>query len=114
MEDYTAGSPIGGLKWSRKSTYTVSKELRFVNICISPKTTGKLLKDMKYSLKTNRKTIAEIQHPDRNQQFEIIADMKKQFVELGQPVISVDSKKKELIDNSKNQLNLIQTMVHRS
>jgi len=92
----------GGLKWSRKSTYTVSKELRSINIFIGPKTTGKLLKDMKYSLKSNRKTVAETQHPDRNQQFEIIADMKKEFAELGQPAISVDSKKKELIGNFKN------------
>jgi len=102
MEDDTAGSPMGGLKWSRKSTYTVSKELRSINIFIGPKTTGKLLKDMKYSLKSNRKTVAETQHPDRNQQFEIIADMKKEFAELGQPAISVDSKKKELIGNFKN------------
>ena len=102
MEDDTAGSPMGGLKWSRKSTYTVSKELRCKNIFIGPKTTGKLLKDMKYSLKSNRKTVAETQHPDRNQQFEIIADMKKEFAELGQPAISVDSKKKELIGNFKN------------
>ena len=101
-EDDTAGSPMGGLKWSRKSTYTVSKELRSINIFIGPKTTGKLLKDMKYSLKSNRKTVAETQHPDRNQQFEIIADMKKEFAELGQPAISVDSKKKELIGNFKN------------
>jgi hypothetical protein len=57
---------------------------------------------MKYSLKSNRKTVAETQHPDRNQQFEIIADMKKEFAELGQPAISVDSKKKELIGNFKN------------
>ena len=102
MEDDTAGSPMGGLKWSRKSTYTVSEELSSINICISPKTTGKLLKEMKYSLLSNRKTIAETQHPDRNQQFEIIASMKKQFAELGQPVIGVDSKKKEMIGNFKN------------
>ena len=102
MEDDTAGSPMGGLKWSRKSTYTVSEELRSINICIGPKTTGKLLKDLEYSLRSNRKTIAETQHPDRNKQFEIIADMRKQFAELGQPAISVDSKKKEMIGNFKN------------
>ncbi len=102
MEDDTAGSPMGGLKWSRKSTYTVSEELSSIDIFISPKTTGKLIKDMDYSLRSNRKTIAETQHPDRNQQFEIIASMKKQFVELGQPIIAVDSKKKEMIGNFKN------------
>ena len=82
MEDDTAGSPMGGLKWSRKSIYRVSEELRSINICISPKTTGKLLKDMEYSLRSNRKTIAETQHPDRNQQFEIIAYMKNSLQSL--------------------------------
>ena len=102
MEDDTAGSPMGGLRWSRKSTHTVSEELRSKDICLSPKTAGNLLKDMKYSLKSNRKTIAETQHPDRDQQFKIIADMKKEFTGPGQPIISVDSKKKELIGNFKN------------
>lgn len=102
MDNDTAGDPMTGLKWSRKSTYTVSKELRQSDIFITPRTAGKLLKDMKYSLKANRKTIAETQHPDRNQQFEIIAETKKRFSDLGQPVISVDSKKKELIGNFKN------------
>ncbi len=57
---------------------------------------------MEYSLKSNKKTIAETQHPDRNQQFEIIAEMRKRFADKGQPIISVDSKKKELIGNFKN------------
>lgn len=102
MENDTAGDPMSVLKWSRKSTYALSEKLRARNIFISPRTTGELLKHMNYSLKANRKTIAETQHPERNQQFEIIADMKKRFADLGQPVISVDSKKKELIGNFKN------------
>lgn len=102
MEDETAGSPMGGLKWSRKSTYTVSRELGSISICVSPRTTGKLLKDMHYSLRSNRKSIAETQHPDRNQQFEIISQTKREFEALGEPIISVDGKKKELIGNFKN------------
>lgn len=102
MGDDTAGDPMSTLKWTRKSTYAVSKELSARNISISPKTTGKLLKDIGYSLKANRKTIAGTQHQDRNQQFEIIGEMKKRFISLGQPVISVDSKKKELIGNFRN------------
>jgi hypothetical protein len=102
MEDDTAGDPMSTLKWSRKSTYAISKQLRARNIFITPRTTGKLLKHMNYSLKANRKAVAETQHPDRNQQFEIISEMKKRLADLGQPVISVDSKKKELIGNFKN------------
>lgn len=102
MADDTAGDPMSGLKWTRKSTYAISEELCAEDISISPKTAGKLLKDLHYSLKTNRKTIAETHHPERNQQFGIIADMKKRFTNLAQPVVSVDSKKKEPIGNFKN------------
>ena len=103
MEDDTAGDPMSESKWSRKSTRTVSKELKDQGISISAKTVGVLLKEKGYSLKSNRKTIAETQHPDRNWQFEIISDNRKSFEEKGQPIISVDSKKKELIGNFKNQ-----------
>lgn len=61
-----------------------------------------LLREEGYSLRTNRKSIGETQHPDRNQQFEIIAKMKKRFEDSGQPILSVDTKKKELIGNFKN------------
>jgi hypothetical protein len=93
---------MSSLKWSRKSTYTISKELYAYGLTVSPKTTGNYLKDMNYSLKSNKKTIAETQHPGRNQQFIIIAEMRKRFADNGQPIISVDSKKKELIGNFKN------------
>ncbi len=102
MENDIAGDPMSALKWTRKSTYVLSKELSIRNISISAKTTGKLLKGMGYSLRGNRKAIAETQHPDRNEQFKIIAEMKERFADLGQPIISVDSKKKELIGNFKN------------
>jgi hypothetical protein len=102
LADDTAGDPMSDIKWTRKSTYAISEELCSINISISPKTAGKLLKDLDYSLKANRKTIAETHHPDRNRQFEIIADMKKKFTDMAQPVVSVDSKKKEMIGNFKN------------
>lgn len=102
MAEDTAGDPMSGRRWTRKSTYAISEELRAEDISISPKTAGKLLKDLNYSLKINRKTIAETHNPARNQQFGIIADMKMRFTDLAQPVVSVDSKKKELIGNFKN------------
>ena len=102
MVDATAGDPMTGQKWSRKTTYSISEELRDKEIAISPRTVSALLQEQGYSLKSNRKEIAESSHPDRNQQFGIIAQIKKKFEDLGQPIISVDSKKKELIGNFKN------------
>lgn len=99
MADQTAGDPMGCLRWTRKSTYTISHELQRRNISASPNTTSRLLKRLGYSLKANRKAIAETRHPDRNRQFEVIALMKSRFAQLGQPMISVDSKKRELVGN---------------
>jgi hypothetical protein len=102
MENDTAGDPMSLKKWSRKSIRNLSDLIREKNILICANTTAKILKELRYSLKSNRKTIAETQHPDRNQQFEIIAQMKDQFKKLNYPSISVDSKKKELVGNFKN------------
>lgn len=89
-------------KWSRKSIYHVSAHMREQALPICPNSASKLLRKFGYSLKSNRKEIAETRHPDRNEQFEIIAQTKVQFEALGFPIISVDGKKKELIGNFKN------------
>lgn len=102
MDNDTAGDPMSLKKWSRKSTRNISAQIREQNIQICANTTAKVLKELGYSLKSNRKTIAETQHPDRNQQFEIIRKMKDQFRRLNYPYISVDCKKKELVGNYKN------------
>ncbi|PZO15932.1 MAG: ISAzo13 family transposase, partial [Leptolyngbya foveolarum] len=62
----------------------------------------RLLKQKKYSLKANRKSVASTQHPQRDQQFRYIRRIKTRFICAGHPVISVDTKKKELIGNFKN------------
>lgn len=102
MGEDIAGLPINLIRWSRRSTYRVSEELKEYNICISPGSVGKILKNYKFSLRSNRKCIAGTNHPDRNRQFEIISELRKQFEDKDQPVISIDSKKKELIGNFKN------------
>ena len=102
MDNDTAGEPMSTRKWARKSIYTVCAEIRAREIQIGPKTTSKLLKKLGYSLKCNRKEIAETQHPDRDQQFKVIAHTKAQFEASGLPIISVDSKKRELVGNFKN------------
>jgi Rhodopirellula transposase DDE domain len=62
----------------------------------------RLLKQQKYSLKANRKSVASTQHPQRDQQFCYIRRVKQLFINAGHPIISVDTKKKELIGNFKN------------
>ncbi len=98
----TAGDPMSTKRWSRRSTYKLSDELKEQGISACPNSVGNILKENNYSIRSNRKTIAATQHKDRNKQFEIISEVKKSFQDLGQPVISVDSKKKEPIGNFKN------------
>lgn len=102
MADDIAGFPVSLVRWSRRSTYRLSEELKESGIIACPSSVGTILKDNKFSLKGNRKCIAETHHPDRNRQFEIIAETRKRFEDRGCPIISVDSKKKELIGNFKN------------
>ena len=93
----TAGHPMTGLKWSRRSTYALSVALAAEDLPACPNTIAAILKDNGYSLKRNRKEIGETQHPDRNAQFEHIAVTQAEFEDRGQPMISVDSKKRELV-----------------
>jgi hypothetical protein len=93
---------MGCRKWARISTYTLSERIQAMDVSICPNTVGKLLKKLDYSLKSNKKSIAATQHPDRNQQFEIIAQKRKRFEQLRYPIISVDTKKKELVGNFRN------------
>jgi hypothetical protein len=103
MEPETAGDPMGkSLNWTRKSTYSLCKALQKREVNISPNTAGKALKILGYSLKSNRKSISTTQHPDREQQFQFIASKVKEYEDSGQPIISVDTKKKELIGNFSN------------
>jgi len=98
MQPETAGDPMGKLlNWTRKSTYKLSEELKTNHkINISPNTSGKALKHLKYSMKSNRKSISATHHPDRNSQFEYINATVKQFEDSGEVIISIDTKKKKL------------------
>ena len=68
MENDIAGDPMNEKKWSKKTTYSLKDDLKEEGIEISPNTVGKVLKYGKFSLRVNRKTIAETKHPDRNEQ----------------------------------------------
>jgi len=102
MDQSTAGDPMSGKKWSRKDTRSISNEMKDQGMDICPNSVGNLLKDQDYSLRVNRKTIAETYHTDRNQQFEIISETRKRFEDEGQPILSIDTKKKELVGNFRN------------
>ena len=102
MQEDTAGDPTSDKKWSRKDTRSISQEMTARGVPLCPNTAGQLLKHCQYSLRVNRKSIAETQHPDRNRQFELIADFRKRFEDAGRPILSLDTKKKELIGNFRN------------
>lgn len=102
MEYETAGDPITGLKWTRKTTEKIAQQLKLVGIEVSSKTVGRILKELGYSLRVNHKKISSGDGVDRNEQFEYIAAIRKQHSEMAVPIISVDTKKKELVGNFKN------------
>lgn len=102
MEYETAGDPVSGLKWTRKTTEKIARELGRLGIGVSPKTVARLLKTLHYSLKVNHKKISSGSGPDRNAQFEQITAHRMRCEREGIPVISVDTKKKELVGNFKN------------
>ena len=102
VEPSTRGDPMSPLRWTFKSTRKLAKELQDMGFEISDRSVAMLLKDLGYSLQANSKTKEGDAHPDRNAQFEYICGQSSHFQERGQPVISVDTKKKELIGDFKN------------
>ena len=102
LESSTRGDPTTPLRWTTKSLRNLADELSRMGHSISHVTVRALLAEMGYSLQGNRKTLEGAEHPDRNAQFEQINDTVREFQSAGQPVVSVDCKKSELIGNFKN------------
>jgi len=102
VEPTTRGDPESPLRWTCKSTRHLAAELQRAGYRIADRKVADLLHKMRYSLQGNAKTIEGAQHVDRNAQFEYINTQAKAFQRRGQPVISVDTKKKELVGNYKN------------
>ena len=98
----TRGDPCSPLLWTSKSTSKLASSLKDMGHKISPRTVAKLLEELGYTLQSNRKTSEGSCHKDRDAQFEYINEKFKDFQKRNQPVISVDTKKKELIGNYKN------------
>lgn len=102
VDPATRGDPQSPLCWTCKSTRHLAETLVRKGHQVSHQTIERLLRDMGYSLQGNRKTREGSGHPDRNAQFEHIANKVRSFQRRGQPVISVDTKKKELVGDFKN------------
>lgn len=102
VEPLTRGDPESPLRWTCKSTRTLAEELTRQGHPISDRSVAALLYEAGYSLQANSKTREGRRHPDRNAQFEYINAQARRFQRRGQPVISVDTKKKELVGDFKN------------
>src|SRR5712691_6604457 len=102
VDPVTRGDPESPLRWTSKSTRKLAEELAAQGYTVSPQKVGQLLHASGYSLQATQKTLEGTSHPDRDAQFEFINDHVDRFQARGAPVISVDTKKKELIGAFEN------------
>jgi hypothetical protein len=102
IDPTTRGDPMSPLLWTCKSTRNLAETLGKQGHTVSHQTVARLLQDLDYSLQANRKTLEGEDHPDRDAQFRYINRKVRSFQSRGQPVVSMDSKKKELVGTYKN------------
>jgi hypothetical protein len=102
VEPVTRGDPMSPLRWTCKSAARLAEELHRQGHAVSERTVNRLLHALGYSLQSNRKTLEGRQHPDRDAQFQYLNRRVKTFQRQGQPVVSVDAKKKELVGQFRN------------
>jgi hypothetical protein len=102
IEPTTRGAPTNPLRWTCLSTRRLARQLRQQGFQVSPSSVRRMLAELKYSLQSNRKTREGHQHPDRDGQFHDIDGRVKARKRRGEPAISVDTKKKEVLGNRKN------------
>ena len=102
VEPVTRGDPESPLRWTSKSTRVLARELNANGYAVSHVLVADLLHELQYSLQANRKTMEGTSHPDRDAQFHYINAEVRSRMAKGSPVISVDTKKKELVGRFKN------------
>jgi DNA-binding phage protein len=102
IEPVTRGDPESPLRWTSKSLRNLATELQQMGHRVSRHLVADLLHTLKYSLQANRKTLEGSDHPDRDAQFSYLNQQAQRYLEAGEPVISVDAKKKELVGDFKN------------
>ena len=102
VRDATAGDPITGLKWTKKTSRKLSWVLKRRGYLVGPDTVRRLLRQRRYVLRANRKRLNKKRDPDRDRQMRYLARWRHAYQKAGFPVISVDAKQRELIGNFKN------------
>jgi hypothetical protein len=102
VDPVTRGDPESPLRWTCKSVRRLAEELQQEGHAVSYQTVAELLHALNYSLQANEKTLEGSQHADRDAQFEYINRKAQRYLKQGEPVISVDTKKKELVGDFKN------------
>jgi len=102
LEDDTAGDPVRGVKWTRKTLRKLSRQLKRRGYRVGPDTVRRLLRQRRYALRANRKRLTKHRDPDRDRQMQYVARQRRAYQRAGFPVISVDAKQRELIGNFKN------------
>ena len=102
LKDSTAGDPMGGLHWTHKSMRKLGAAMKRRGFDVCYVTVGRLMSEMRFSLRTNRKRLAKTHDPDRNRQFRLLTQRRNSFQRKTWPIISIDCKKKEMIGNFKN------------
>jgi len=105
LRDDVAGDPCTGVKWTRRSTRKIARELRSLGIQVSTRKVAKLLVDLDFALRVNHKKLcrgSKVTKAERNEQFEYISSQRKSFAERRLPIVSIDTKKKEMVGNFKN------------
>lgn len=102
MRHDTAGDPITGLKWTRRTTEKIACQLNSLGVNVSGKTVGRLLKQLGFSLRVNHKKLCGTTSDDRDAQFAYIAELRERCATACIPIISVDTKKRELVGLFKN------------
>jgi len=102
VDPVTRGDPMALLRWTCKSAAKLAVALQTQGQAVSERTVNRLLHDLGYSLQSNRKTLEGRAQPDRDAQFQYINRRAKAFQQQGQPVVSVDTKKKELVGQFRN------------
>jgi len=102
VRDATAGDPLRGLKWTKKTSRKLSRALKRRGYKVGPDTVRRLLQHRGYVLRANRKRLSRKHDPDRDRQMRYLTRQRRVFQKAGFPVISVDTKQRELIGNFKN------------
>ena len=102
MQHDTAGDPMTGLKWTRRTTAKIAAELRCAGLDVGARTVARLLHEMGFSLRVNHKKLSRGSPPERDAQFRTIAALREDCRARALPILSVDSKKKEMVGRFKN------------